>query len=302
MSDINTYADETAIAGLSPINGDLVLNKADSSLYLCTNADATGIARWKKFANDSAEVPFQNRWGASFYGSKSYISVTPSSSIDLYGFSAWFKSDSLISASSGIKGVLLGQGGLSVFLALGGDITGDFTNELITIRQGAQNSFAYTSASATIDTNWHHIAAAWSTSSATTGGAGYDIYLDGVKVGNAGGTSTPSSPYTLSSTFSIGRRANGVYYFNGLIDEVAIFNSPLSDGDIASLRDTSGSNPVPADIYSLNPVVYYRMGDDSNDSPVDGGLVSGIQDSSGEGNHATTVANFQPTFSTSVPS
>jgi hypothetical protein len=55
MSDINTYADETAIAGLSPINGDLVLNQADSSLYLCTNADATGIARWKKFANDSEE-------------------------------------------------------------------------------------------------------------------------------------------------------------------------------------------------------------------------------------------------------
>jgi len=60
MSDINTYADEAAIAGLSPINGDLVLNKADSSLYLCTNADATGIARWKKFANDEAIVDFES--------------------------------------------------------------------------------------------------------------------------------------------------------------------------------------------------------------------------------------------------
>jgi hypothetical protein len=58
MSDINTYADETAIAGLgSAITGDLVLNQADSSLYLCTNADAIGIARWKKFADDSAGNP-----------------------------------------------------------------------------------------------------------------------------------------------------------------------------------------------------------------------------------------------------
>ena len=57
MSDINTYADEAVITDLTPINGDLVLNRANNSLYLCTDSAASGIARWKKFTNDSAAVP-----------------------------------------------------------------------------------------------------------------------------------------------------------------------------------------------------------------------------------------------------
>jgi hypothetical protein len=238
----------------------------------------------------STNVPVFNAYSVDLDGTDDYIAVTPSSSIDLYGFSAWFKSDNVISASSGIKGVLLGQGGSAYFLALGGNATGDFTNELITIRQSAQNSFAYTSASATIDTNWHHIAAAWSTASATTGGDGYDIYLDGVKVGNAGGTSTPSSPYTLSSAFTIGMRANGAYPFNGLIDEVAIFNSTLSASDVATLYNSG----VPNDISSLNPVGWWRMGDN------DGGTGTTITDQ-GSGSNDGTLTNG-PTFSTTVPS
>ena len=238
----------------------------------------------------STNVPTFNTYSVDLDGTNDYMAVTPSSSIDLYGFSAWFKSDNVISASSGVKGVLLGQGGLSYFLALGGNITGDFTNELITIRQSAQNSFAYTSASATIDTNWHHIAAAWSTSSATTGGDGYDIYLDGVKVGNAGGTSTPSSPYTLSSAFTIGMRQNGAYFFNGLIDEVAIFNSTLSASDIATLYNSG----VPADITSLSPVGWWRMGDNNS------GSGTTITDQGSGGNDGTLTNG--PTFSTTVPS
>ena len=222
-------------------------------------------------------------------GTDDYMTVTPSSSIDLYGFSAWFKSDNVISASSGVQGVLLGQSGLSYFLALGGNITGDFTNELITIRQSAQNSFAYTSPSATIDTNWHHIAASWSSSSATTGGDGYDIYLDGVKVGNSAGTSTPSSPYTLSSTFAIGARANGTYTSGGLIDEVAIFDSTLSASDITSIYNSG----TPNDISSLNPVGWWRMGEN------DGATGTTITDQGSGGNDGTLVNG--PTFSTTVP-
>ena len=282
MSDINIYADQTAIDALTPITGDVVL-RADDNAVLLYNGSA-----WKEFQPDAG--PFANDYSIDLDGSNDYVSVTPSSSIDLYGFSAWFKSDSLISASSGIKGVLLGQGGSSAFLALGGNYTGDFTNELITIRQSAQNSFAYTSASATIDTGWHHITAAWSTSSATTGGDGYDIYLDGVKVGNAGGTSTPSSPYTLSSTFSIGRRENSAYYFNGLIDEVALFTSALSASDVTAIYN-SGS---PADISSLSPFGWWRMGD--NDS----GTGTTVTDQ-GSGSNDGTLTNG-PTFSSDVPS
>lgn len=234
---------------------------------------------------------FANGTSVDFDGTNDYMAVSPSSAIDLYGFSCWFKPDSVISASSGAGNVLLGQGGTQYFCALGGNVTGDFTNEIITIRASAQNSFAWTDASATISATWHHLAAVWSTSSATnSGGDGYDIYLDGVKVGNAAGTSTPSSPYSLSSAFRIGQRADGAYAFAGLIDEVAIFESTVSSSDVATIYNSG----VPDDLTALSPAGWWRMGDN------DGGTGTTITDQGSEENDGTLTNG--PTFSTDVPS
>ena len=54
MSDINTYANQAAIDLLTPIAGDLVVNRETNALHLCTNA--TGPV-WKIFTNDSAAIP-----------------------------------------------------------------------------------------------------------------------------------------------------------------------------------------------------------------------------------------------------
>ena len=78
------------------------------------------------------------------------------------------------------------------------------------------------------------------------------------------------------------------------LDEVAFFSSALSGPQVASLVDTSGSNPVPANISSLNPVAWYRMGDD------DGGTGTTITDQGSGGNNGTLTNG--PTFSTIVPS
>tara|TARA_R110002012_G_C11600950_1_gene607282 strand:- start:492 stop:1280 length:789 start_codon:yes stop_codon:yes gene_type:complete len=233
---------------------------------------------------------FPNVYSVDFDGVDDYMALD-TGSINLYGLSMWFKCDSAISASSGVKGVLLGQSGTSYFLALGGNITGDFSNELITIRASGQNSFAYTDASATISTDWHHIVGAWSTSAATTGGNGYDIYLDGNKVGNAAGSSTPSSPYTIgSSAFRIGQRQNAAYPFAGLIDEVSIFTSTLSASNIATLYNSG----TPGDISSLSPFGWWRMGDNN------GGEGTAITDLGSGGNNGTLTNG--PAFSEDVPS
>jgi hypothetical protein len=54
VSDINTYANQAAIDLLTPIAGDLVVNRETNALHLCTNA--TGPV-WKIFTNDSAAIP-----------------------------------------------------------------------------------------------------------------------------------------------------------------------------------------------------------------------------------------------------
>ena len=78
------------------------------------------------------------------------------------------------------------------------------------------------------------------------------------------------------------------------IDEFSVFNSTSSLSSLADL--VSGGKP--ADLDSYDPVAWYRMGDDSNDSPTSGGSIATITDSSGNGNDAVQVtASLQPTFS-----
>ena len=51
MSDINTYANQAAIDALSPIAGDLVVNRETNALHLCTSINPDV---WKIFTNDSS--------------------------------------------------------------------------------------------------------------------------------------------------------------------------------------------------------------------------------------------------------
>ena len=256
---------------------------------MSSNSNNATLTNGPTYSSDVPPTTFSNTYSVDLDGTDDYMSVDPGS-INLYGFSCWFKPSVALSASSGTPYVLLGQLSSSYFLALGGDITGDFTNELITIRASSQNSFAYTSASATISTDWHHVVGAWSTSAATTGGNGYDIWLDGVKVGNAAGSSPASSPYSIGAVpFRVGQRQNAAYPFNGLIDEVSVFTSALSASDIATLYNSG----TPGDISSLSPFGWWRMGDN------DGGSGTTIT-AQGSGGNDGTLTNG-PTFSTDVP-
>ena len=85
-------------------------------------------------------------------------------------------------------------------------------------------------------------------------------------------------------------------YHQGLIDEVAFFNSALSASDMSTLRGgaSAGTLGVPADISSLNPVGWWRMGDINGASGVT------ITDQGSGGNNGTLTNG--PTYSTTVPS
>lgn len=128
---------------------------------------------------------------------------------------------------------------------------------------------------------WSHVCVTWD-------GSVFKMFVNGIEQSQT--LSYSSISYGTLET-RIGQY--GSDYFNGLIDECALFNSSV---DAAVIYNDG----VPNDIITLNPVGWWRMGE--NDSATDGGTVTGIQDASGNGNHATTVANSQPTFSTVVPS
>jgi hypothetical protein len=79
---------------------------------------------------------------------------------------------------------------------------------------------------------WYHVAGVWDADQNSV-----KLYLDGVPQ-SANGT-TPASPGN-QRILNIGRRSDGgdMTYFNGVIDEFAIFNVALTEEEINSLIET----------------------------------------------------------------
>jgi len=99
--------------------------------------------------------------------------------------------------------------------------------------------------------NWHHVALVFDKTNSL-----YYFYRDGVQY-----AVTPTISSSTISAFSdlmIGRPSiTSSLYADGKIDEVAIFNTALSAANITSIYNSG----TPADLTSLSPVSWWRMGD-----------------------------------------
>src|SRR6185312_1950217 len=93
---------------------------------------------------------------------------------------------------------------------------------------------------------WYHIAGVYNASTRAL-----DVYVNGVlDSGTLRGT-IPASQILQSVNVNIGRRTGG-YYFNGVIDEIRVYNRALSQTEIQNDMNTplgSGSTP-PVDTQS----------------------------------------------------
>jgi len=81
----------------------------------------------------------------------------------------------------------------------------------------------------------------------------------------------------------------GAYPFPGLLDEISVFSSALSDADVATIYNSG----VPGDLTDLSPAGWWRMGDN------DGGTGSTVTDQ-GSGSNDGTLNGA--TFEEDVPS
>lgn len=104
-------------------------------------------------------------------------------------------------------------------------------------------------------------------------------------------TYTQSSDSNPDKDFLIGAVNNASIgsYMEGLLDEVAIFDSALSAAQIKSIYNGG----KPQSLASYNPVAWWRMGDN------DGGTGSTITDQGSGGNNGTLTNG--PVFSTVTP-
>lgn len=156
------------------------------------------------------------------------------------------------------------------------------------LRVAIGTSYDTTSLSHGLSTgSWSHVAYTFSGGSGGT----FTYYVNGSSVGTISFTwTTDGSSETLHIGALKNRTNPNQNPTNGKFDEMAIFNSALSSSDIASIYNSG----TPNDISSLNPVGWWRMGDD------DGGTGTTITDQGSGGNDGTLTNG--PTFSSDVPS
>ena len=136
----------------------------------------------------------------------------------------------------------------------------------------------------TLLNTWSHVVITYNGSGLGTIG-NWKLYIDknSKTIGTGGGWFDSGTPIN-----TIGNYRN--YHYEGLIDELAVFNTELSSSNITSIYNSG----VPNDISSLSPVGWWRMGEN------DGGTGTTITDQ-GSGSNDGTLTNG-PTFSTTVPS
>lgn len=125
------------------------------------------------------------------------------------------------------------------------------------------------------DGNWHHVLAIKTTTNIY-------LYVDGVlesnSQGDVGRISTRSA--------AIGALFNGSLFYNGNIDEVALWNT-----DQSSNASSIYNGGTPTDLSTYSPLSWWRCGD---------GDTAPILSDNGSGGNNGTMTNFS-TFSTDVP-
>lgn len=247
---------------------------------------------------------FANDYSVSFDQSDDYATGSEDSAdVEVYGISAWVRPDAEITQTYGVAddvNCVLGWGDSRWGLILG---PASQTSIVSCRINGTNTTYQYKPASGTVTfpaNTWMHIMTQWVDSSQTdSGNAGYDIWVNGLRVGNAvqSAPGTPVRGQLKTTGFKIGSRANDSYWFGGEIDEISVFKDVVSDANIATIYnaqpDGTGVPGDLADLLPLKPWHWWRMGDIADRTG------DTIPDQ-GEGERPLTLNSA--TFSTEVPS
>ena len=290
ISDIYNSGVPNDISSLSPVGWWRMGDNNSGSGTTITDQGSGGndgtLTNGPTFSTSVPEYVF-NQYSVSFDASDDYMSIPDADIFSLgngsgtdnaFSISGWFNADNIHTNYIATKDystdrewafrTVTNQLHFFAFGTGGGYIGRKYTTNL----SGGQ---------------WYHAVVTYDGSKASSG---IKLYLDGSRVDDAdyaGGTYTAAVNTSEEIRVSALHRNNT--YSGGKVDELSFFNTELSASDVTSIYN-SGS---PADISSLNPVGWWRMGDNN------GASGTTITDQGSGGNNGTLTNG--PTFSTSVP-
>ena len=201
----------------------------------------------------SFAAAFNDNISFDFDGANDYLTRATIGSIHTTGsVSAWVKLDSMsangfifqLRAESGTDDqiILLWNNASAV---IRGNVKFGGTTNVVDSGSGLEN-----------DGNWHHVAMTWNSGSKTASQNYVRLYIDGSETDNDAIGNTWGSE-TGHAGFIIGRNdIQSNAYFNGHINDVAIFNDVLSSSEVSTIYN-SGSPKDESDHSGL--VAYYTM-------------------------------------------
>jgi hypothetical protein len=272
MATLNTVTSSTRPA--SPAAGEAYFETDTNKIIVWTGSE------WTEIVSDTAPS-YSNTYSLSLDGTDDYVSLGNSSDLapSNITLSLWFKASGSVSSYNYL---LIREGGLYGSYCL---------------RYRSNNKFSWflgvtgnthldgESSSTFTLTDWHHVALTYDQTN-------IKLYVDGIEEYSA--AETRAIDYTPNSSYGTDNTTIGAAPFSGpaegLIDEVAIFNTALSGSDISSIYNSG----TPDDLTSYSPVGWWRMGED------DSGSGTTITDQGSGGNDGTLTNG--PTFSSDVPS
>jgi hypothetical protein len=194
--------------------------------------------------NGTGFAPGEVGWAFSFNGSLSnYVSIPDSPSLDVFTtkitIELWLKSNQS-GANPDWRGIF--SKGNSSWRLLG--TTGSGT---VTFGTTGLANLQLIGSRNVNDGQWHHVAAVYD-------GTNEYLYVDGaldVSTPNTGSISQTSDPVYIGNVANTGN--SGKYYFNGLIDEVSIYNRALTASEIEAIyaAGSAGKCNMPPANFSL---------------------------------------------------
>jgi len=250
-----------------------------------------------------------------FDGTDDYVQVADSASISLtssFTVSAYVKADTLATGTRTVVSKIQSPYGFQFYVSPNNDPT--YPRRLrLDLGNGASVASFGSSAQITEGT-WHHVAAVFDDSANTIA-----FYIDGSSAGCTGSCSYTGTLADQSQPLRVGAKADlNVNNFDGTIDEVYLFNRPLTSTEVDSLSrltfkllarsyaafdDMVATDGSPWGGYQFHGVTTYgpvsqprRLYMDMETVKVTIGTTSYLEDLSGNGNHGKpTGATFVST-------
>ncbi len=257
-----------------------------------------------------------------------HVSIASNSNLNITGstvsLATWVKADSLADSNLILKGT---TSTASTDLKYGIRIRNS-GRVMMHIGQGGGNTLYCTTVNRLDTSSWHHIVATYDRDAfVDVNNSGIKIYIDGVSqsLSTCTAVGVPTIGHNAADVIEIGRYPSGIQYFDGRLDEVAVWNSALTAAEataiynngnyIATLASDSGSYTSSANLKG-----YWRFNEgsgttvaDSSPSVANGTLINtptwrtedwlsplvvsydfedNLNDSSPHANHGTAVGSL----------